>query len=340
MNAVARDKAVELSVVYLHSTRPGRQWVQLPLEHNHLVLDGDADRLREAEKWLRSADFAVIGYYQDAFAHHLLSSRAKLQKPWCFWGERMGVSSLAWAGPLARRWTLRALHGSRAAIWGIGEFALSRYRREFGTRRTYCNVPYFSDLRRFAAREPKPPERSRVILCSGSLIRRKGVDTLAMAFKQLADAYPHLRLVFLGDGEERGRLESLLSDHRSQVDFVGFRSWSELPDYYRRADLLCVPSRHDGWGLVVAEGLAAGLPVIGTDRTGATLDLINEGLNGWVIRSSDVSSLAGVLRKAATLHADELATMSSAAVTSIANHQISNGVERFKAALAKSLLGW
>ena len=93
---------------------------------------------------------------------------------------------------------------------------------------------------------------------------------LAQAFVRLAAERPNVRLRLLGDGpmaaESRRPLVRRVGD---QVKFVGFRDWDELPGEYAQADILCVPSRHDGWGLVVPEGMAAGLPVISTAETGA-----------------------------------------------------------------------
>jgi glycosyltransferase involved in cell wall biosynthesis len=62
------------------------------------------------------------------------------------------------------------------------------------------------------------------------------------------------------------------------------------------ADVLVLPSRWDGWGMVVNEALTAGVPVIVSDRCGAA-DLIQHGVNGFVFRSEDVDGLRQCLRK-------------------------------------------
>jgi glycosyltransferase involved in cell wall biosynthesis len=66
------------------------------------------------------------------------------------------------------------------------------------------------------------------------------------------------------------------------------------------ADVLCVPSRYDGWGLVVPEGLASGLPVIATDRMGAALEFVENGRNGWLIPAGDGSAV-NAMREAALM---------------------------------------
>ena len=340
MDAIAREGAVALRVVYLHSQRPGRQWRQPDVRHEHVVLDEDRARFQTAQQWVKSAGLVVFGYYRAPFAAELIQMRSLLHQPWCFWGERMGVTRGAWAGAFYRRWKLRALHRDPAAIWGIGEFALENYRREFGSNRVYCNVPYFSNLDRFSVSRNERRSDDRKVLFSGTFSPRKGVDVLASAFREVGREFPNLRLTFVGDGEQRMAIVSELSECGDRVTYAGFQDWADLPRFYRDADVLCAPSRHDGWGLVVPEGLAAGLPVIGTRKTGAARELIRDGENGWLIDAGDRQQLAEALRKVARLTDHELATMSRAALQSVAGHQLSDGVRRFHQAVAATLEGW
>jgi glycosyltransferase involved in cell wall biosynthesis len=181
-----------------------------------------------------------------------------------------------------RKWKLAKLHASSVPIWGIGEFGVDGYRKEFGAERDYFNLPYFSDLKRFKAID-REEKRERVFLFSGSLIVRKGVDLLASAFVRLVREVPNVRLRIVGDGELRQSMKQKLAAVSERVEFAGFRDWHELPGEYAAADVLCVPSRYDGWGLVVPQGLAAGLPVIATDRMGAALEFVRRGRNGWLV---------------------------------------------------------
>lgn len=76
-------------------------------------------------------------------------------------------------------------------------------------------------------------------------------------------------------------------DHASNVEFLGRLDWTALREEYRRADLLCLPSLSDGFGLVVLEAMACGTPALITRSTGAA-DIIEEGCNGFVIPPSDL----------------------------------------------------
>ncbi|NJP09715.1 MAG: glycosyltransferase family 4 protein [Leptolyngbyaceae cyanobacterium RU_5_1] len=172
---------------------------------------------------------------------------------------------------------------------------------------------------------------------SGSLIDRKGVDLLATAFCRLAAEDPTVRLTLMGEGELRPNLEKQLADYGDRVHWVGFQQWTQLPQIYRTADVLCVPSRYDGWALVVPEGLATGLPVISTERTGAALELIRHQENGWLIPPGSEQSLYQSMKQAAGLSSAELRNYSQAAWQTIADHSLKNGVIRFHQAVSATL---
>ena len=180
----------------------------------------------------------------------------------------------------------------------------------------------------------------RTVLYSGSLIPRKGVDLLAEAFACVAPAHPQLKLVVMGEGELRQEMEAMMQEVAGQVQFTGFQDWQALPEFYAKADVLCAPSRHDGWALVVPEALAAGLPVIATDRMGAALDLIEPGRNGWRIEAGKLGSLCRALDAVATMSANELQRMALSARGTAAAHSLESGVERFHKAVESSLAGW
>lgn len=316
-NEIEAQGECDLEVGYLRERDPDRSWKSPEIRHECVELNG-----------AREADLMVFNYYRHANAERLIEERAVSGGPWCFWGERPGFRQPGWAGRLLRRWKLAKLHGSAAPIWGIGQFAIDGYREEFGAERAYFNLPYFSDLERFgvAKREEK---RDRTFLFSGSLIERKGVDLLAAAFVRLAHEVPNVRLRIVGQGELRESLARTLRTVSERVEFAGFKDWSELPAEYAAADVLCVPSRYDGWGLVVPEGLASGLSVIGSDRMGAALEFVESGRNGWLVSAGDEEALFVAMREAALMPFDELCEMGCRARQSVSAHTLRNGATRF-----------
>ena len=329
-----------LDVFYLSATSLARSWRPRPINHPHVILPPAVDR--NAQVRLAAADLVVFNCYDDPRVLPLMRTRARSGKPWCFWGERPGARQYGWLGQGYRRWRLDALRESDVPIWGIGRFAVDEYRREFGGHRPFANIPYFSDLARFSftARSGRRRSGETTFLFSGALIPRKGVDLLAEAFLRLARTRSDVRLKLMGDGEMRAQLERTLEPVSDRVEFIGFRDWDDLPGEYQSADVLCVPSRYDGWGLVVPEGLASGLPVIGSDRTGAALELLRPRANGWLIPAADEDALFAAMSDAAVLKDDELAACSLAATASVGQHSLQDGAERFLAAAMQALEHW
>ncbi len=198
----------------------------------------------QAREAARDADLVVFNYYRHTQAAQLIGERVGQGDPWCFWGERPGFRQPAWAGRLLRKWKLSELHDSCVPIWGIGKFAVDGYRQEFGPRRAYFNLPYFSDLERFGRQCERDARSERIFLFCGSLIARKGVDLVARAFVRLAAEFPDVRLKIAGDGELRQSAGAncfvLLSD---RVEFAGSKIGMSCRSCIRL--LMCCACRRD-----------------------------------------------------------------------------------------------
>jgi glycosyltransferase involved in cell wall biosynthesis len=124
---------------------------------------------------------------------------------------------------------------------------------------------------------------------SGATIHRKGFDLLLDAFSRVRRAEPGVSLRIVGP---RGDAFGLLAATSSPgIEFVGPVGQRELAAEFRRADCLVLPSRNDSYGLVVAEALAAGLPVLVSEKVGAKA-LVLPGRNGWIVPVEDTAALA------------------------------------------------
>ena len=332
-NAIARSGNFNLQVAYLQEqcdSPIAEQWQQPDLQHQHLILNECESQFQQLEQDLLTSDLVVFNYYRHPRLSQFMDRCLELDIPWCFWGERPGVKHAGFFGWLYRRWKLATLHESDAPIWGVGIWGVEQYRREFTISRNYFDLPYFSDLSRFTTNSRNFEKDKRVFLYSGALIPRKGVDLLASAFSKLAAQFANIELHFVGEGELRPQLERQLADYCDRVRFHGFQPWNKLSKYYHQADFLCLPSRHDGWGMVIPEGLAAGLPVIGTDATGAAIELIRDSHNGWLIDADSEESLHEAMEQAIKLSNTELANYSQAARDRADNHSLTQGVQRFE----------
>ncbi len=131
----------------------------------------------------------------------------------------------------------------------------------------------------------------------GQVIHRKGLDILLEAMQPLFNEYPELALSVVGSGGNEAPLRKQVTDWglEGRVFLEGVIPYDKIPARLAMADLLVLPSRWDGWGLVVNEAFAVGVPVIVSDQCGAA-DLVKDNVNGYVFRSEDVLHLRARLR--------------------------------------------
>ena len=132
------------------------------------------------------------------------------------------------------------------------------------------------------------PEK-QVILGVGQFIKRKGWDVLLKAAQTL---HPCVGIYIIG-GNETEEYRKLVRQYGLQtVHFLPFMEKEELSDYYALSDLFVLPTREDIWGLVINEAMAHGLPVITTKKCLAGLELVEDGINGFLIENEDAELLS------------------------------------------------
>lgn len=143
-----------------------------------------------------------------------------------------------------------------------------------------------------------PPRRDRrpTVLCVSRHYRRKHVDDLLRAFAAILRRLPDACLRIVGDGPEHARL-LLLARELGLGDSVYFLGG--IPDHqvrleYAAADVFCMPSIQEGFGIVFLEAMAAGLPVVSTTAA-AIPEVVRHGETGILVPPRDVAALAGAL---------------------------------------------
>jgi glycosyltransferase involved in cell wall biosynthesis len=146
------------------------------------------------------------------------------------------------------------------------------------------------------------------ILFVGNLIERKGIDLLIEAFKRVSPRHPGLRLKLLGDGPVRERLkeQTLRSGIADRVEFLPQRPNSEIPQIMAKARLFCLPSREEGFGVVLIEALASGVPVIGA-RTGGIPEIVTSEEFGVLFEPGNVIEMEAKLHYALERYWDKAA---------------------------------
>ena len=135
-----------------------------------------------------------------------------------------------------------------------------------------------------------------VILLARRLVEKNGVIVFAKAVTKLKEL--PIRIVFAGDGPERGKIENLLktADMHDKAVFLGNIPNSTMPEIYRMADISVLPSFMEATSITGLESMACGLPLVGT-TVGGIPSLITENNNGYLVPPSDPAALADAIRK-------------------------------------------
>ena len=160
----------------------------------------------------------------------------------------------------------------------------------------------------------------KVIISVGQFIYRKGFDVLIESMKNNSSEYG----IYIIGGEPTQEYINLKHKYNlTNLHFIGFKQTQELTDYYKAGDLFVLPTREDIWGLVINEAMAYGLPIITTNRCIAGLELVTNGMNGFIVEVDNPNKLRDKIIN--ILEDEELrASMSKASLKKIQEYTIEN----------------
>ena len=291
------------------------------------LADTRATRRRAAE--LAGEDFDVAVAHTATTAHGILSSGIEAPLVYVFHADVARESRYLrtvvppgrqWAAALAFERPLRRL--DRASLRGATSVVvLSRFSRGLladlapvaAVRAVQIDGAVDTDVfhpkgRDEARARLRIPADTQLVFTVRRLVPRMGVENLVEAAAELRDELPGLQVAVAGtgsvEGELRSRAERLgLGD---TVQFLGRVPDAELPLWHRAADLFVLPTAaYEGFGLVTAEALASGTPVVGTP-VGATPELLEPLEPRLVADGSDAPALAAGIRTGLKLATPEL----------------------------------
>ena len=309
-SASGRDRSVErlegYSVVRLGADPPGF----LPIRWRQ--------RLRGAEFAARVFSFLESDRSYDVIHVHALTDALYSSYAWCWWQGTpllfemtlLGVDDASTLLSARHRfaWLRRRIFSRCDGYVAISPVLQERYREAGLPPRKLRLVPQGVDLRRFSPSETKPavrealglPTHGPVIVFVGSLTHRKGLDVLLRAWPEVSAARPDANLILVG----RNRFPEDSSDARFLEEQLAQMPARAVPKLYQSgvrddvdrwlqvADLFVFPSRREGFGSVMIEAMACGLPCIVTDQPGIT-DFVfgTAGDRGLVVPQEDHAAL-------------------------------------------------
>ena len=214
--------------------------------------------------------------------------------PWLHWSEHSRPSrrsNVTFAvkriyGQLVRRHALGAL--------AIGELARQEFIRWGIPGERIRFLPYAVDSIEVPDTPDEEPAVSARFLFLGTLYPTKGVDVLLRAMRELLGAHPQARLELVGNDLSGGNYERdaerLEISHA--VQFSTAVESRRVGSVLKRCDVLLLPSRHDGWGVVLNEAASAGRAIIASEACGAAHHLVRPGINGFRVPPGDAAALA------------------------------------------------
>jgi len=189
------------------------------------------------------------------------------------------------------------------AVTAVSRFMAEEAKNTLGVNKEIRVIPNFVDTEVYS---PAPcelmeqPERDIVVAHVSNFRAVKRVDDLVYAMCMVTKAAPKAKLMLIGDGPERHRVERLIDkmDLRHNVVLTGYRS--DVPDLLRCVDTLVLPSETESAPLTILEAMSTGLPVLATN-VGGIPEIVEDGRNGFLVPLKHPEDIA---EKILELHGD------------------------------------
>ncbi|HRH65938.1 MAG TPA: glycosyltransferase family 4 protein [Bacteroidia bacterium] len=305
------DRKVEFKVVFGAQKYARRKFVLdmndclFPYEFlNSGKLDfGDAEKIVFTYKGLlktiqrEQPDCIIINGFSVGTLRLWLRSWIK-KTPYIIWSGT--VKSRGGKFSALRKFQRKLLLKKAAAFIAYGQKA-REYLQDLGAppervfiARNTVDTKFFSEQTDSERKKNLPDFRRVHFTYVGFIIRKKNLEQLLKAVRILAAQRTDFVLDLIGDGLDKAYFEEYVSRHNLQnvVHFAGFVQKSNLPAWLAKSSCFVFPSNYDIWGLVVNEAMSAGLPCISSIHSGVTVDLVEDGRNGFAVDFSDEKLVA------------------------------------------------
>jgi glycosyltransferase involved in cell wall biosynthesis len=237
-----------------------------------------------------TTDIVIGGYSRIEFICASIFAHLH-HRPVFFWLERPLVSEQS----LIKKSFFKILF-YRTSVLAIGTLAQSVYQKY---SQNVFNLPYSIKTEEYSNESIKNANDPIVFLFVGQLIDRKNILGLVEQFIEASEDHvvrDKVLLRIIGDGDLRPTVyQRLVDSGLSNWQLIPFQQKDSIISELQKGDVLVIPSKHDGWAVVVNEAVAAGLAVIATKNVGAAHDIVQAHNCGTVV--DDVSEISAVIKR-------------------------------------------
>lgn len=172
-----------------------------------------------------------------------------------------------------------------------------------------------------------------IILFAGKFEPVKNVALLLSAFINLNRPDVHLLLVGNGINEQSLKTQAAESTIADNIHFLDFKNQTYMPVLYQAANLFCLPSMSETWGLSISEAMACGKAILASDKVGAAIDLVKPGYNGAIFKAGSLIDLTDKLKKLLNTGKNQLTQMGENSKEIIKHWSFENQVKAIEAVI-------
>lgn len=317
-NEFARIPDVQVTVYYTDRPGENRAWKMTAAEgYDEIDLPGfqigKSGRMNAGLHHIVSThDLIVIGGYEKPTYIALSLLCRMYRKPYALLYDGISTPRLQDA-PDGYKHKLKSLViDHAAAVFGNGEVSRRYFAEVFGYPETRIYNQYLSvdgyTIQEIARHRGYHREKLRnnyglkpeeqVLVYAGRLI---AIKNMAMVIEAVGTMTNPVTVFVIGGGQQEEELQQQAQRAGAKLIITGFLSRQEdVFEHYMLGDAFILPSLIEPWGLVVNEALAAGLPVIVSERCGCSLDLVKEGVNGYTVDPNDSGQITRAIEKVLT----------------------------------------
>ncbi|MER5968494.1 glycosyltransferase family 4 protein [Streptomyces sp. NPDC002055] len=137
----------------------------------------------------------------------------------------------------------------------------------------------------------------KLVVAAGRLVKAKGFDLLIKAFERIVHDHPDWKLRIYGSGAERKKLRRLIHRKHLYNHVLLMGRTTRLDEELSKASVFALSSRHEGFGMVLAEAMSHGVPVVSFDCPQGPREIVTDGEDGLLVPNGDVPALTGALRR-------------------------------------------